>query len=381
MDYLFLTEFGSIVGADGSSKKIATDSSEKPNIIWASSECLTLFEVSIPTRNQTALEQSVPYAVEDSVLGEIDAMHYAWHATAKGKPLPLVVVEKDIMNIWKLSLQKVGLRSIKLVPDIFLAPWTEGQWTLLILEKRTILRTGEFHGVSGNHAWIADYIANNTIPKNTIQAIQLPGAAASKTWKKYNPISGAEAKKLLDFQYRSPRTINLFQGAYGGWRGISRALHTFYLPIAAAAVILVLMTGQKVIDYIELGSKKEHIGQLVTIQAQRIVKEYSQGDPLRPLVNRRIDQLKKKVSARSSSNWTVLEKATPLLAKCVNCVYDSIHLTKGGFSFQAGSHNVLTPLEKVIKDLQSYKVATKINTTQRKENSYYQLSVNIQNKK
>ena len=381
MDYLFLTESGTIVGADGSSKKVETNTTNKPDIIWASSECLTLLEVAIPTRNQTALEQSVPYAVEDSILGEIDTMHYAWYATAKGKPLPLAVVEKDIMNIWKLSLQKAGLRATKLVPDIFLAPWIEGQWTLLILEERTILRTGEFHGVSGSHAWIADYISNNTITLDAIQAIRLPGVSVSKIWKKYNPISGEEAKILLDSKHRSNRIINLLQGAYGGWLGISRVLHTFYLPIAAAAIISLLIVGQEIVRYIELNAEKEHISQLVTAQAQRIVKDYNQGDPLRPLVTRRIDQLKQKVSMRASSSWTVLEKATPLLANCSNCAYETIRLEKGGFSFQTGSYNALTPLEKIIKSLQSYKVTTKINTTQRKENPYYRLNVNIQSQK
>ena len=380
MRYIFLDESGQLLDGQGSTLSNGVQEEHKPSVLWVTGDSVTLLEVKIPTRNSSALEQSLPYAVEEHILSDIDKMHFSWFPVAKGKPLPVAAVTKDSMAVWKESLKRNDLRPTQLVPDIFLAPWLTNKWTLLITANRAILRTSEFQGVSGSYNLVAEYLKNNQKGKEDLEVILLPSVKLPAIWKGYKPMKEEQAESLLAEQYHQKRKINLLQGNYGSGFGTLRKLEKMYLPLVAAIVVFALLLSIKVFNYIDLKTEKQQIDDLIVFEAESIVSDFTQGDPLRPLINRRVQQHKEKLEKKQYSGWSILEKATPLLSRCSNCVYERIALEENGFSFDVGSFSSLSSLEQIVKDLKNYKVETNMRSDTRDGNAYYLLTVKIEAK-
>lgn len=382
MQYIFLNESGQLLDGQGNDlpSNLSEGEGHKPTVVWVTGDSVTLLEVKIPTRNASTLEQSLPYSLEEQLLCDTSEMHFAWFPSVKGQPLPIAAVTKDSMVKWKKSLKNSNLRPTKLVPDIFLAPWQPHKWTLLILENRAILRTSEFQGISGSCQWIAEYLKSHKKEKADLEVILLPSVKLPAIWTRYKPVSDEAADALLEAQYNKRRIINLLQGNYSSGFGALRKLQSLYLPVAAALVVVVLLLSIKVMTYLDLKQEKQQLDTVIFSETKSIVSSFSQGSPLHSVVNHRLQQHQKKRAKKNASSWRVLEKATPFLSSCSNCVYERIDLEDKGFSFDVGSFNTLAPLEKIVKGLQTYNVKTQLNSDTRNGNTYYRLTVNIEAK-
>ena len=68
-----------------------------------------LTTATLPTRNRKRMYAAVPFALEEQLISDIDALHFALGNTSQLGPVPVAVVERQHMQQWLDMLQEVEL--------------------------------------------------------------------------------------------------------------------------------------------------------------------------------------------------------------------------------------------------------------------------------
>jgi len=85
-------------------------------------ERVLLHHVSIPARSRSAQLQALPYALEDRISEDLDAMHIVPGARLPDGQLLAAVVARRDMERWLEWLQQTSVRADYLLPDVALLP-------------------------------------------------------------------------------------------------------------------------------------------------------------------------------------------------------------------------------------------------------------------
>jgi general secretion pathway protein L len=100
-----------------------------------------LTRARVPTRNPRALQRALPYALEDQLAGDVEAVHCVPGPVEEDNTVPVAVVERALMDDWRDRLGTAGLDARALVPETAVLPQDEEGGWLLWLE--------------GDEAWLA----------------------------------------------------------------------------------------------------------------------------------------------------------------------------------------------------------------------------------
>ena len=99
------------------------------------------------TTNNRQLKQALPYALEESLVGEVEDQHFVWQAET-GSMLAVAVIDRTRLKEWMQVLKQQKLRAKAILPDIFALPWVENTPTVWLREGQAWVRTGAYSGFS-----------------------------------------------------------------------------------------------------------------------------------------------------------------------------------------------------------------------------------------
>ena len=98
-----------------------------------------LSEPELPARSGVKLQQLVPYALEEQLADDIDALHFALgRRAADSTRTPVAVVARTLMDEWLAALHGAGIQPECLYADSELLPANPGQ-AVALLEEDTVL--------------------------------------------------------------------------------------------------------------------------------------------------------------------------------------------------------------------------------------------------
>ncbi|MBK8535984.1 MAG: type II secretion system protein GspL [Candidatus Competibacteraceae bacterium] len=115
-------------------------------LLIAPGERLTLHRVPLPSRKRSTWARAVPYALEDQVAEDIETLHFALGIAPDGDRLPVAVVAHDTLREWLEACTQAGLTPAAVIPEPLLLPWQEGDWSVLLEQRRAVVRTGRWEG-------------------------------------------------------------------------------------------------------------------------------------------------------------------------------------------------------------------------------------------
>ena len=208
-------------------------------ILVAPGEAVTLHWISLPARKRTTWARVVPYALEDQLVDDIEALHFALGNALDDGRLPVAVVAHAAQRAWLDICGRVGLTPAAVVPDLLLLPWREGAWSVLLDGRRALVRTGRWEGFATERDTL-DLLLN--------QALAEAGDAKPRglrVWGDSPPHlteidvelqvedSQPEPLRLLAAGYQPPTARDLMQGPYSRRAQWGRWLR----PWRAAAVL------------------------------------------------------------------------------------------------------------------------------------------------
>lgn len=116
--------------------------------------------VQIPARNRSQAEQAAPYVLEESVLGDVEAIEFALERTDNKDHYALSYTERTALETILDQLVAVGVKPRYVVSESQLLPEpsTDTTWSALKLGERVIVRSGRWHGFACELALLGEVL-------------------------------------------------------------------------------------------------------------------------------------------------------------------------------------------------------------------------------
>ncbi len=118
--------------AGGSLAEAAARVQGRPVIVLVpATECLTT-TVDLPVRGTARLNAALPYALEEQVAADVDAMHFAAGDRRESGIRPVAAVARESLDAWLAQLDEVGIQPWKVIPENFGLARIPGTMSVLV---------------------------------------------------------------------------------------------------------------------------------------------------------------------------------------------------------------------------------------------------------
>jgi general secretion pathway protein L len=134
--------------ASGTLSEAAAACADGGPVVLAPTEEMLLTAVNVPARNRQRLLQAIPYALEDRIAQDVEQMHFAPGLRRTDGSVPVVVLERDVLDRWLEEFRKEGIEPARLIPDVLALPFQPGEWTLAVDGEMALLRTAPQSGLA-----------------------------------------------------------------------------------------------------------------------------------------------------------------------------------------------------------------------------------------
>ncbi len=114
-------------------------------ILLVPGESVLVTRIHVPSRRKSQIIQAVPYLLEEQLVGDLDASHFAIGSDRGGQNYPVAVVAHAEMQGWLEEARDHGLEK-QVIPDFLALPFEEHSWTMVCEDARILLRTGHDSG-------------------------------------------------------------------------------------------------------------------------------------------------------------------------------------------------------------------------------------------
>lgn len=114
-------------------------------LVWTPPSDSLLTRVTLPTRSRAKIQQALPFALEDQLIGEPEQLHFAYRLLEDNN-LAVAVTARERMQAWLTQLNQAGLHPTAFCPAILALPLEAGSWTIVFREQDIWVRTGELSG-------------------------------------------------------------------------------------------------------------------------------------------------------------------------------------------------------------------------------------------
>tara|TARA_R110000868_G_scaffold8205_9_gene42892 strand:+ start:73834 stop:75039 length:1206 start_codon:yes stop_codon:yes gene_type:complete len=109
---------------------------------------ILLADVKVPKTSRSKLLKAVPFALEDKLIDDVEALHFVLgRHDAKGI-LSTAVIQRSVMQDWVQFLKSHNIYSDTMLPIELALPYTDNQWHILIANEQAQVRTGKNAGFS-----------------------------------------------------------------------------------------------------------------------------------------------------------------------------------------------------------------------------------------
>jgi len=107
---------------------------------WTPPSETLLTRVTLPTRSRAKIQQALPYALEDQLIGEPDQLHFAYRVLDDAS-LAVAITARTRLQAWISHLSDAGLRPVSLCPVELALPLIDGSWSAAFHEDEIWVRT------------------------------------------------------------------------------------------------------------------------------------------------------------------------------------------------------------------------------------------------
>ncbi|WP_018716555.1 type II secretion system protein GspL [Arhodomonas aquaeolei] len=98
--------------------------------------------VAMPVRSRQRMAQAVPWAMEDQLSEDVEALHFLLGERNAAGEVHVAVVAARTLQAWEERLARTGIHAEQIYPDYLALPRHEHAWTILVAGDRALVRTG-----------------------------------------------------------------------------------------------------------------------------------------------------------------------------------------------------------------------------------------------
>jgi general secretion pathway protein L len=279
-----------IIGADGGRlgpvatgtlEDAAPVAKERQVVVIAPGPSVTLARPELPVRSGAKLAQVVPYAMEESLAGEVENFHFAIGATGADGSTEVAAMRREELRSWIDTLAAAGIVPQSIVPDTLCLPDNPGKIVAVIdsglllvrvpgalpvaLDAEPITESFTLAGLEGEDRHVKLYVSQHDWQHSREMIEALREVTGSLDLQ----ILPDGALPLLASAAVRPGTLSLLQGEFAhraGWRAEWQRWRVAAM-LAAAAIALHL--GVQGFDLVRLYGEEERLDAAIE-QAARI---------------------------------------------------------------------------------------------------------------
>ena len=221
-------------------------------------ENVLLAAPQLPTRGLRKLAQLVPYALEEQLASEIDAMHFALGRVGSDGALAVAAVDRDTLSGWLSRLTDAGIQPAAAYADSALIPENPSQCVLVLDGQRLLMRRPGQPPVTldaepldtalGIAGLLTDALSEPTVETLLVYASRTDWDANATTLEM---LRGRVARltpqllndgvlPLLAMSLTALTPVNLLQGAFTPRYSVNGGLRQWRLPMSLVALTVFL---------------------------------------------------------------------------------------------------------------------------------------------
>ncbi len=348
-------------------------------VLVPGTDALQLEPALPPMKGGVKLNQIVPYALEDQLASDVDALHFALGKRDTRPGTPVIVVSHDAMQQWIFTLREVGLHAEALYVDTSLLPITIDGATLLIDQGRVSAKPHDAPVTTLDVEPLAEALqlllpANTATPLTIYVAESEYDAEQAALESVRERMSSVQIKLLPDgvlpllaLQTSRQGGINLLQGVYAPRVN----LNSRFKPWRYAAG---LVAGLVAAHFLVKGVELFRLGKQEAALDQQIAQTYSMGLPgaapvaaseARRVFEARLLQLQ----ASSGANGLMLSLSTlsDVVGKTPELQLDAVSYRDDSVDLRIMAPNV-DALEQIRRQAQTRGVNAEIQSANPKDN-------------
>lgn len=338
----------SVVGR-GSLAELAAGAEGYPlSVLIPGSEVL-LTRLRLPVGNRKQMLAAIPYALEESLVAEVEEQHFAVGAADGEGALAVAVIARERLEHWLGLCRAQGLAPFSMTSEVLALPVAEsGRALLLGNDGLARFRSGPQDGFVlevDNLALILQMAEINLLsPALLYQEAEAADAPAELHPFLGEPLRLAEVMPLLAQGLVEKEVINLLQGDYGPQAQWERHWRRWRLPAVLLLALLLVQTGIGIRE----NSRLRHYGERLSTEISQV---YRQTFPeAQRIVNPRA-QMEHQLQTLhgSASGGAVSRNFLRLLERSGPILGDGGKLQLHGLSYRSGEMD----LDIETKDLQT----------------------------
>jgi general secretion pathway protein L len=267
--------------ATGDLADCAPIAKDRQVVVVAPGSSVTLARPDLPVKSGAKLAQVVPYAMEESLAGEVENFHFAIGATDADGSTQVAAMRREELRSWLDALKSAGIEPHTVVPDTLCLPENPGKIVAVIdsglllvrvpgslpvaLDAEPITESFTLAGLEGEDRHVQLFVSQHDWQHSREMIEALREVTGSLDLQ----ILPEGALPLLAANAVRPGTLSLLQGEFvrrTGWRAEwQRWRIAAFLALAALALHL----GVRGYDLVRLGSEERRLDSAIE-QAARI---------------------------------------------------------------------------------------------------------------
>lgn len=242
-------------------------------LVWTPPSDSLLTRVTLPTRSRAKIQQALPFALEDQIIGEPEQLHFSYRIQ-EDNSLAVAVTSRERMQSWQSHLTAAGLRPTGFCPAILALPLDAGSWSLAFHENNIWVRTGIASGftcASNENAppMMLEMALREAQEKQNAPAgltvIHPPAGFNQSAWAAHLKLPMTVQKQ--DFwagHHESTPALNLLQGSFAPSHQMQEMLPGLRPAAVMLAIWLVGSLGFNLWEWWNLKSAHENLRQEMT---------------------------------------------------------------------------------------------------------------------
>ena len=258
---------------------------------------VALAEPELPLRGGARVAQAVPFALEEHLASDVDALHFAIGSRAdSAMGTPVAAVARGLMDRWSGTCLEAGLAPQAAYADSAVVPTMATGCTLLLDESALYVRRADAmpfvldaeplataldialgtpadEGMPGEH--VTFFVSPGEYEANRDLVEGLRARTASLQVK----LMTEGALPVLAAQAVGANAVNLLQGAYAPRRYVSGGLQRWRLPAALAAACLLAFLAVQALSLWKLSRAEKRLDAQITEVFQQALPGQPVVDP------------------------------------------------------------------------------------------------------
>ena len=297
-----------------------------------------------PTRSGAKLQQLVPFALEEQLAEDIDALHFAIGNRQPNGRLPVAVVSRKRMNDWLAELRAAGIEPAALYADSELLPHNPAQAVALLEDDAVSIRTpsGGYVGLSADaigealELALADPAARGLLVYAGESEWQRSGAEVEGLRERFESVQvqqlAGDPLPLFARALPAADAINLLQGTYAPKRSTAAGWRAWRWAAMLLGVLVALHLIGRVAELVVLHRREHALDGAITRVFHRAMP--GEGDPYE--ARRRMQERLAALRARGSGGgfFTALGALATARAHVPQIRLEALSFSGGAFDLK-----------------------------------------------